>query len=70
MKFKFILENIETSEKTKYRTLKEIVDKLNIPYHQGRSIYLSYTKQYLHPAIKTLCQQYKIYDNPDITNSH
>lgn len=65
MKYRFILENIETGEKEKYKTLKDIAEKLNIDYHQARSVLLSEQKQFNHPIIKNICNKYKIYKNTD-----
>lgn len=65
MKYKFILENLETGEKHKQKTLAEIAEKLNISYHQARSVLKCEEKQYLHPIIKTLCKNYKIHINTD-----
>ena len=65
MKFRFILENIETGEKVKYKTLKDVSEHLNIDYHQARSVSLSGDKQFLHPVIKNICKSYKIYKNTE-----
>jgi hypothetical protein len=66
MKYKFILENIETGVTQKCKTMQEIVEIIGVPYHQARSIYLAHKKQFLHPNIKEYCRLYKIYDNPEI----
>jgi hypothetical protein len=63
MKFKFVLNNLETGSSTQYRTLKEIVDVLDIPYHQARSLHLADQKQFLHPKIKDLYNKYRILSN-------
>jgi|688.fasta_scaffold288456_2 hypothetical protein len=60
MKFRFSLYDAETNETYYYGTLKEIEKKLNLPYHQIRSIYSSDKKVYLHPNIKELTARYKI----------
>jgi hypothetical protein len=65
MKYKFILENVETGIKQKHRTLQEIAEVLKVDYHQARSVLLSEDKQFLHPKIKDLCKQYKICKNVD-----
>jgi hypothetical protein len=62
MKFRFILINIESGSRDNHRTLKEIVDKLEVPYHQARSLYLADKKLYLHPKIKDLHNKYRIVD--------
>ena len=63
MKYKFVLKNLETGSTVQYRTLKEIVDFLEVPYHQARSLYLADQKQYLHPKIKELYTKYRISNN-------
>ena len=68
MKFRYILENLETKEQVHYKTLKEISNTLNIDYHQARSVYLSDQKQYIHPVIKMIRMKYKIIDNKEISN--
>jgi hypothetical protein len=60
LKFRFTLIFLETGEKTNFKTLKEIAKKIDIPYHQARSILLSEDKLYLHPKIEELTKQYKI----------
>jgi hypothetical protein len=63
MKFRFILENLETQELTNCKTLKDVAEILKIDYHQARSILLSDDKLFLHPNIKALCLKYKIHKN-------
>ena len=63
MKFRFNLEIIETGEIKQFKTLKDLAEFLNIPYHQAKSIKISDDKLFLHPHIKTLCSQYKITKN-------
>ncbi len=65
MKFKFVLVNLETGLKENHRTLKEIVDILDVPYHQARSLYLADQKQFLHPNIKNLYSKYRILNYTD-----
>lgn len=65
MKYKFILENLETGEKQKQKTLTEIAEKLNIKYHQVRSVLKSNEKQFLHPLIKNICKKYKVSINTE-----
>jgi len=65
MKFRFILENNLTKEKINFRTLKELSEFINVPYHQTRSIYLADEKLFLHPQIKKLKEDYKIYKYTD-----
>jgi hypothetical protein len=65
MKYKFILENLETGNTQKHRTLQEIAEVLKVDYHQARSVLLSGDKQFLHPKIKDLCKQYRISKNAD-----
>jgi len=65
MKYKFILENLETGEKQKQKTLAEIAEKLNINYHQVRSVLKSDEKQFLHPVIKNICKKYKVSINTE-----
>ena len=60
MKFKFVLVNVESGLRENHRTLKEIVDILDIPYHQARSLHLADEKQFLHPKIKELYNKYRI----------
>lgn len=68
MLVKFELENIETNEKKKYKSLREISNDLNIEYHQARGLYLQSTKpkKFLHGINKKLNNKYKLYDNPDL----
>lgn len=68
MKFRYILENLETGEKTPYKTLRDIATFIKIDYHQARSVLLSEEKLYIHPVIKMICSKYKIIHNPEITN--
>jgi hypothetical protein len=63
MKFRFVLENLETGEKTNCKTLKDVASILQVDYHQARSVLLSDDKLFLHPNIKALCQKYKVYKN-------
>jgi ribosomal protein S25 len=65
MKYKFILENLETGEINKHRTITEIAEKLNINYHQARSVLKSDEKQFLHPIIKNICKKYKVSINTE-----
>ena len=60
MKLKFVLLNVKTGFKENHRTRKEIVDILDIPYRQARSLYLAGDKQYSHPKIKELYSKYRI----------
>lgn len=60
MKYKFELLDIETGIITNHKTLQEIREIINIPYHQARSLLLSNDKQFLHPQIKELTKKYKI----------
>ena len=69
MIYKFQFEdNVDESLKY-FKTLREIQEYLNIPYHQVRSIYLQSIKpkKYLHEHLKILCNRYSIYG---ITISH
>jgi hypothetical protein len=54
------LLNLETGDITKYKTLKELSDKINLPYHLCRSLLLSDDKLYLHPKTKELTKKYKV----------
>jgi hypothetical protein len=67
MLYKFIVENKQTGDKTPYKTLKDIANKLNVEYHQARMIYMESKnpKKFLHPISKELANDYLIYDNPD-----
>lgn len=60
LKFRFTLTYVETGEKTNFKTLKDIAKKIDIPYHQARSILLCDDKLYLHPKIEQLTKTYKI----------
>jgi hypothetical protein len=67
MKFKYILENLETCSTEKYKTFNEISDLLNLERHQVRALYIYSTigKKHIHPLIKKLSVKYKLYDNPE-----
>ena len=68
MIYKFQFED-KINESLKYfKSLREIQEYLNIPYHQVRSIYLQSTtpKKYLHPNLKILCNRYTIITNPSL----
>lgn len=54
------LLNIETGDITKFKTLKELSDTIQIPYHICRSLLLSDDKLYLHPKTKELLKKYKV----------
>jgi len=68
MIYKFELENLETNEKIKYKTIKQISDDLNIDYFQIRELFKHSMKpkKYLHQYLKILSQKYKIITNPDL----
>ena len=67
---KFILEVISTNEQEpnktmEYKTLRQIAEKIEIDYHQCRSIYMqSKTPTKLHPHLAEIYRKIKIYDNP------
>lgn len=69
-KTKFILINKNSKLVENYRTLREIADKLNIEYHQVRSIYIFYKqgKKHMYPITKVLIDKYEIKDNPEYLN--
>jgi hypothetical protein len=60
MKHRYTLLDTETNEIFYYGTLKEMEEKLKIPYHQIRSVLHSDKKVFLHPNIKNLATRYKI----------
>jgi len=69
MLYKFELENLETNEKIKYKTIRKISDDLNIDYFQIRELFQHCSikpKKYLHPHTKKLSEKYKIITNPDL----
>ena len=68
MLVKFELENLESNEKKKYKSLREVSADLNIEYHQARALYLQSVKpkKFLHGISKKLNEKYKLYDNPDL----
>ena len=63
MKFRFALEILETGEIKQFKTLKDMSEYLDIPYHQTKSIMISEDKIFLHPHIKILANKYKITKN-------
>lgn len=60
MKYRYSLLDTETNETFYYGTMKEMEEKLKIPYHQIRSVFHSEKKAFLHPNIKNLATRYKI----------
>lgn len=63
MKFRYCYENKTNGEITKYRTLKELSDKLDIPYYKCQMIIKADDKLYLHNDLKQLVEKHKIYKN-------
>jgi hypothetical protein len=68
MLYKFELENLQTNEKTKYKTMRQISIDLNLDYCQITELFKHCLKpkKYLHPHTKILSEKYKIITNPDI----
>ena len=60
MKFIFNLKNLEKQEEETFKNLQDIAEKLNIKYHQARSIVLKDEKKFLKNDIRILCKKYKI----------
>lgn len=56
----FVLNNLETKETINYKNLQDIADKLNIKYHQARSIMLKNEKKFLKNDIRQLSKKYEI----------
>jgi hypothetical protein len=54
------LLNKETGDITQFKTLKELSDNLQIPYHICRSLLLSDDKLYLHSRTIELLKKYKV----------
>jgi hypothetical protein len=54
------LINLETGDIAQYKTLKDLSENINIPYHLCRSLLLSDDKLYLHPKTKELAKKYKV----------
>lgn len=68
MIYKFQFEDKVEPTLMYFKSLREIQEYLNIPYHQVRSIFLQSTtpKKYLHPHLKILCNRYSIISNPSL----
>jgi len=60
MKFIFNLKNLENQEEETFKNLQDIAEKLNVKYHQARSIMLKDEKKFLKNDIRILCKKYKI----------
>ena len=61
--FRFTLHTLCNDTSIQFRTLKDISEFLNLPYHKVRSLSLSDEKIFLHKEIKELSKQYKIVKN-------
>ncbi len=60
MKFRFFVENLENGDFIQFKTLKEVSEFMNVPYHQARSVLLADDKLFIHDNIKDLRKKYKI----------
>lgn len=58
--FRFILKDLTNETTINFKTLKEISEFLDLPYHKVRSLSLSDDKIFLHKEIKDLRKQYQI----------
>ncbi len=63
MIFRLTLINLQTSQEKQYRTMKELSNDINLPYHQCLSILKADDKIFLHPKIKELRKIYFIKKN-------
>ena len=64
--FRFTLHTLCNNTSIQFRTLKDISEFLDLPYHKNRSLSLSDEKIFLHKEIKELSKQYKIVKNQPI----
>ena len=62
-KFRYTLIIKESGTEIPFKTLKELSDHLNIPYHTCRGLLLSDDKLFLHNTIKELKEKYLIIKN-------
>jgi len=58
--FRFTLKDLTNETTINFKTLKEISEFLDLPYHKVRSLSLSDDKIFLHKEIKDLRKQYQI----------
>ena len=58
--FRFTLKDLTNETTINFKTLKEISEFLDLPYHKVRSLSLSDNKIFLHKEIKDLRKQYEI----------
>jgi hypothetical protein len=65
MQYRFLLINRIDNSSLPFKTMKDVSEHLNLPYHQARSLFLSSDKLYLHPKTQELSKKYdlKIFPN-------
>ena len=63
MSFRFTLKDLSTESTMNFKTLKDVSEYLDLPYHKVRSLSLADDKNFLHKEIKELSKLYKIVKN-------